>query len=246
MLSVKMIVCDMAGTTVRDNREVEHVFLEAIRNTGLQVEKGEVNAMMGWSKVKVFQTLWEKQLGNNHPQFDEKVAHSYQVFTQLLEQHYTTQEVQPTEGALELFSYCKEHGIRIALTTGFYRKVTDIILGKLGWLEGLNSDYLATSENAIIDCSISSSDVPEGRPAPDMIQLAMKKLHIEDKSTVVNIGDTPSDLQSATSAGVKLSLGVANGTHTTEELQQLPNDGILPTVGHLINLLQGTMKMSPQ
>jgi phosphonatase-like hydrolase len=246
MLSVKMIVCDMAGTTVRDNREVETVFLKAIRHTGLQVEQGEVNAMMGWSKVKVFQTLWNKQVGKSHPQFDEKVAHSYQVFTQLLEEHYATQPVQPTEGAIELFHYCREQQIKIALTTGFYRKVTDIILGKLGWLEGLNNEYVATSENAIIDCSVSSSDVQEGRPAPDMIQLAMKKLHIEDPATVINIGDTPSDLQSATSAGVRLSLGVANGTHTTEELQQLPNDGILPTVGHLINLLQGTRKMSPQ
>ncbi|SIT15506.1 phosphonatase-like hydrolase [Filimonas lacunae] len=228
----------MAGTSVRDDREVEMVFLNAIKNTGLHADEKEVNAMMGWSKIKVFQTLWAKALGERHPAFAEKVNESYQVFTELLEHHYRTADLAPTVGALELFAFCKQNGIKVALTTGFYRKVTDIILERLGWMQGLNADYLAESADAIIDCSVSSSDVAEGRPAPDMIFLAMKKLNITQASEVINIGDTPSDLLSGKSAGVKLALGVANGTHTYEELNALPNDGILPTVGHLIELLK--------
>lgn len=239
MLPVKLIVCDMAGTTVQDNREVEAVFFEAIRQTGLQVQSHEVNAMMGWSKIKVFEALWEKQIGKADAKYQEYVKQSYRLFTQLLEQHYLNMPVEPTEGALELFRFCRTQNIKIALTTGFYREVTDIILSRLGWNIGLNEDYVAENDSAVIDCSISSSDVTDGRPAPDMIFLAMKKLGIAVPEEVVNIGDTPSDLESGNRAGVWLSLGVSNGTHTYDELMALPNNGILPTVGHLIGVLKG-------
>ena len=41
--------------------------------------------------------------------------------------------VEPTEGCLELFRSLKTKNIFIGLNTGFYRKVTNIILKNLGW-----------------------------------------------------------------------------------------------------------------
>jgi phosphoglycolate phosphatase-like HAD superfamily hydrolase len=70
-----------------------------------------------------------------------------------------------------------------------------------------------------------------------MIFLAMEKLGITDPKAVINIGDTPSDLEAGLRAGVRLSLAVSNGTHSREELEQHPHDGILESLHALIPVL---------
>lgn len=231
MPTIKLAVCDMAGTTVKDDTEVEQCFFKAAEHTGLSATSEKVVAMMGLPKKLVFQTLWREQIGKDHPDYAANVETSFAAFKDLLETHYRTQPVEPTEGCLELFAWLKSQGIKIALTTGFYREVTDIILGRLGWNQGLNSEYLG-SEASMIQASITPSEIfnTEGRPAPYMIQKAMYKLGIVDSKTVVNIGDTPSDLESGINANCLYSFGVTNGTHTREQLAAYPNDGLFSSL----------------
>jgi phosphonatase-like hydrolase len=228
----------MAGTTVRDRHDVERCFARAARQTGLVVSDERILALQGYSKIEVFRLLWTEQLGGEHPEWGENVAVSYDTFTQILEEHYETQPVEPTEGALETFGYLRGRGIKIALTTGFYRKVTDIILRRLGWLDGLDAGYLNTSGRALIDFSVASDEVPAGRPAPDLIQRAMQRLGVTDPARVINLGDTPSDLESGRRAGCRLSLGVTNGTHTHAQLAACPHDGLLATTGELRRVVE--------
>jgi len=151
--------------------------------------------------------------------------------------YYHQSDIYPTEGCLEIFSYLKGKNIQIALTTGFYRKVTDIILGKLGWLAGLDKNYVG-NENTIIQLSVASDEVIKGRPEPYMIQHAMKTLKVHDSFRVLNIGDTPSDLKSGIRAGCRMSLGVTNGTHTRPQLSIHRNDGLLSKVSDLKGVIE--------
>lgn len=232
MQRIKLVVCDMAGTTVRDESEVETCFAQACAQTGLHISAERIKAVQGWSKRHVFQVLWTETLGETHPDLHEKIEHSYATFKTILEKHYTENPVVPTAGALDFFSYCRRNGIKIALTTGFYRHVTDIILEKLGWLAGLDAEYISAGK-AVIDCSVAGDEVPAGRPAPDMIFMAMKKLNITDPGAVVSVGDTPSDLQSGRNAGLLAVYGLTNGTHPAELLQPYDNDGLLPSIDTL-------------
>jgi phosphonatase-like hydrolase len=231
MPSIQLVVCDMAGTTVRDQQEVERCFLEAADQTGLRIERDRCNAMMGLSKKSVFQALWAEQLGDTHPEYAARVEASFTAFKHVLETHYRTQPVQPTEGCLELFGWLKHQGIAIALTTGFYREVTNIILNRLGWNQGLNQEYVGSAD-AVIQASITPSEIynNEGRPAPYMIQKAMYKLGVVDAQRVINIGDTPSDLQSGINANCLYSFAVTNGTHTREQLAACPNHGLFASL----------------
>ncbi|MDF2193499.1 HAD hydrolase-like protein [Paraflavitalea sp. CAU 1676] len=228
----------MTGTTIYDNREVESILYDALQQTGLFVERSTVVGMMGWSKLKVFETLWEQQIGKSHAMYRQNVTDSYDLFTQLLEQHYASQRIRAADGATELFWHCRKNGIKVALTTGLYRKVTNIILQRLDWMKGLDEHYTSQSPFSVIDCSISSTEVQSGRPCPDMIRLAMQQLGVTDPMQVINIGDTPADLLSGRNAGVRLSLGVSNGTYSASELQHYPHDGILGSTGELIMLLE--------
>lgn len=236
MSAIQLVVFDMAGTTVTDHHEVERCFAEAAAQTGLIVTDERILAMQGLAKRFVFETLWKEQIGEQHPDVSKHVAVSYTAFTRILENHYLTNGATPTEGCLEVFDFLHEQGIAIALTTGFYRKVTDIILGKLGWLEGLNEQRVGSAES-LLQASITSDEVARGRPYPYMIERAMHLLGVTDPRAVINVGDTPSDLLSGQAAGVLLNLGVTNGTHTADQLEPHPHDRLLGSLAELIPLI---------
>lgn len=235
MQPIELVVFDMAGTTVTDHHEVERCFAEAANETGLTVSDERILAMQGLSKRYVFETLWKEQLGSETdvtPQVDA----SYDAFRRILEDHYRTHGATPTEGCLETFAFLRERGIGIALTTGFYRVVTDIILEKLGWLNGLNDQRIGTADS-IIQLSIASDEVERGRPYPQMIEKAMQTLGVSNPKAVVNLGDTPSDLLSGRAAGVALNLGLTNGTHSREQLEAYPHDLLLGSLNELPSLI---------
>ena len=238
----QLLVLDMAGTTVRDQHEVEACFAEAAAATGLRATAARILAVQGLAKRFVFETLWREQFGDNAPaaELTARVDHSYQVFREVLENHYRTAEVVPTPGCLELFAFLKSQGIRLALTTGFYREVTDLILRRLGWHVGLDAQHRGSSQS-IIDLSIASDEVAEGRPAPLMIQQAMQTFGITDPLRVWNVGDTPSDLASGRRAGCARSLGVVNGTHSRAQLAACPNDGLLASLAEVRQQLQAEL-----
>jgi len=230
MPPIQLIVFDMAGTTVCDRQEVAQCFFAAADSTGLQAEPERIVGMMGWAKRQVFETLWAEQLGTEHPGLGERVEASYSTFKTVLEEHYRTQPVEPTEGCLETFAWLQASGVAIALNTGFYRAVTDIILQRLGWDRGLNEAYVGSTDTTI-QVSVTPSEIygHEGRPAPFMIQKAMYRLGVTDPKRVVVVGDTPSDLEAGMNAHA-WSLGVTNGTHTRSQLAPHPNHGLLDSL----------------
>ncbi|TDN40573.1 HAD family hydrolase [Hymenobacter sp. UV11] len=238
----QLIVFDMAGTTVRDQHEVEACFAQAAAATGLHASAARILAVQGQAKRFVFELLWREQLGADAPaaELTARVDHSYQVFRQVLEAHYRTAEVQHTEGCLELFAFLKSKGIRIALTTGFYREVTNLILRRLGWHAGLDAQHRGSTDS-VIDLSIASDEVAEGRPAPFMIQRAMHTFGITDPRRVWNVGDTPSDLESGRRAGCARSLGLTNGTHSAQQLAAYPHDGLLASLTELQQQLRAEL-----
>ncbi|GAB2778811.1 phosphonatase-like hydrolase [Rhabdobacter roseus] len=235
---IRLVTLDMAGTTVTDQHEVEACFAEAARKTGLVVSDDRILAMQGLHKYSVFQTLWEETLGSTtHPEWQMRVDKSYKVFTEVLENHYLTHSITPTEGCPELFDFLHEQGIAIALTTGFYRKVADIILQRLGWLNGLNEQRVGSTSSRI-QASVTSDEVEKGRPHPFMIQKAMQVLGVPDPAQVINVGDTPSDIQSGRAAGCRLSVAVINGTHRADQLAPHQPDRLLDSLFDLIPLIQ--------
>ncbi len=229
MFPIQLVVFDMAGTTVQDKKVVENCFYDAAVQTGLDVTRARINEMHGIPKRLVIETFWQEMIGSAHPDLETKVETTFKKFRELLEHHYQTEPVIPTEGALETFEWLRSKGVKIALTTGFYRDVTNIILNRLGWHKGLNEQYLGNAD-AIIDLSLTPNETGKGRPHPDMILKAMEILGVNDSKKVINIGDTPADLQSGKAADVLLSLGVCNGSHTREELQAYDNDGLIESM----------------
>jgi phosphonatase-like hydrolase len=228
---VKLIVFDMSGTTIEDKNEVLDCFQAALQKTGLERDKTQINALMGWSKIEVFRHFWVGELGKRTEFLEFKAQESFGVFRQLLENYYTQNEMQPTEGCLETFAFLREKGVKIALNTGFYRKVVDILLQKMDWKIGRDIDFV-----------IASDEVPRGRPESFMIKAAMRRFGIKDPQEVIKIGDTPVDIEEGRNAGCR-TFGLTNGSHTEAELTDLDADGLYASLSEFLDdFKKGSLK----
>jgi phosphonatase-like hydrolase len=234
--NIKIVVFDMAGTTVTDDRSIEDCFYQACLLNGLKVSRKRINALMGYSKRWVFLQFWTEHLGVGHADVRKKVDASYLSFCTLLEDHYRTADITPAPHAEEVFRYLRTRGVKVVLNTGFYRVVTDIILERLGWDVGLDADHVG-SLISVIDMSITSDEVRQGRPHPNMIRKAMRQFGVRDPHQVVKVGDTPVDLEEGRNAGCLLSVAVLNGSHTYAELAGCANDALIPDLSYLPDLL---------
>jgi phosphoglycolate phosphatase-like HAD superfamily hydrolase len=60
---------------------------------------------------------------------------------------------------------------------------------------------------------------------------------VSDLLKVVNVGDTPLDLQAGTAAGCGMVIGVLTGMHTRERLETKPHTQLLNSIADLAQLL---------
>lgn len=214
-----LFVFDLAGTTVKDNRVVQRAFESTASGADLPAQPEWLRAKMGWSKKRVFEALLEL---NGRP--TETATELVARFEQHLRDTYAIEPIEPTEGAVRAIESLEANGTKVGFTTGFPRSIMDLILGSLGW-----SDRV----------SVASDEVEHGRPAPDLIQAAMRSAGVADPARVGAAGDTPSDLEAASAAGCSVVVGLGCGTHTLDELSRAPHTHLaLDPVDMLLELSQ--------
>jgi phosphoglycolate phosphatase len=219
--SIQLVIFDIAGTLIEDHDEVTDSFLASLRNHGITVSDGEIKEWKGSSKREVIGHFVARQFGSCR--IGPMIEQIYSNFRFLIERRYAEGGVVPIAGAADTLAWLHERHIKIATTTGFYRELRDSILRASGW-------------EHIFDANVCSDDVAHGRPAPDMIRRAMELTSVTDPAQVVSIGDTPLDLQSASTAKV-VGIGVLTGKNTRERLERELHSDLLPSVAELASLL---------
>jgi phosphonatase-like hydrolase len=224
MSTIKLVIFDIAGTIIVDRGEVLHAFSTALRKHGVNFPEFELEEWKGASKHKVIEHFVTRQFGDG-PNHRQKVAAVYEDFRRALESHYLNDGVLPIAGAGQTFDWVRQHGIQMATTTGFSREVSELVLKKAGW-------------SKLFASKISSSDVCLGRPAPYMIFRAMEATGVLSVEEVVNVGDTPLDLQAGMNAGVRGVIGVLTGFHGKERLEREPHTQLLPSIADLPALIE--------
>ena len=194
-MAIRMVVFDMAGTTVWDGDDtVATSLVNAIRHAGTEVTIEDVDPVMGMPKPLAIRTLIAGKSGSEPPQ--ELVDRVHQDFQARIVEHYrTAPTVREIDGATEVFASLRALGILVTLDTGFDRTILDTIVERLGWAD-------------LLDATVSSDEVEHGRPAPDLIHLLMERLGINDPAEVAKIGDSESDLEEGVNAGCGLIAGV--------------------------------------
>jgi phosphonatase-like hydrolase len=216
----RLVVCDLAGTTVRDRGEVPETFRATLAARGLEVSDEMLVAVRGSSKREAIARLLPANCGQAR-----RADALYAEFRAALSRRYREQGVEAIPGAGEAFAALRARGVRVALNTGFDRDITALLLAALGWSHG------------VVDAVGCADDVRRGRPAPDLIHAAMAATGVDDPRSVANVGDTVLDLAAGHAAGVGWNVGVLSGAHGRERLAAAPHTHLLASVAELPALL---------
>jgi phosphonatase-like hydrolase len=225
MSKIRLVIFDVGGTIIEDHGEVVASFSAALAANGLPANDSEIKELKGSSKRDVIKKFVERQWGTEDAGNENRIAKAYQDFRTELENRFSNGGVKPIVGAEASFAWLKAHDIACATTTGFYRSVTDRILESAGWRQTFAAN-------------ICSDDVKVGRPSPYMIFRAMEDSGIDDVRKVLNVGDTPLDVQAGARAGVAGVIGVLTGVHKEARLSRESPSHLIASVADLPSLIE--------
>jgi phosphonatase-like hydrolase len=223
---IKLVVFDLAGTTVVDRGQVSRAFTTALAEHNLEVTSEQVSSVRGFSKRQAVLDLI--------PEGPDRARRAEAVYTSFLEhltEQYRVEGIEPIEGAERIFQWLRAQGIRIALNTGFDRDITELLLSALNW------------EKGIVDAVVCGEDVRQGRPAPYLIFHAMEATGTTSVQEVANVGDTVRDLEAGYNAGVRLNVGVLSGAHDRGRMERAPHTHLLQSITELVKLWDPVSKL---
>lgn len=215
---------DMAGTTIDENEIVYRTLEEtAAAAAGGPVPPEVMARWKGTAKDEALVGILGELGTDVSPARIEQV---YDGFHARLVAAYDATPPRPIDGVPEALAGLREHGVKVALQTGYDREVAQLILDAVGWKVGVDIDALITSDT-----------VPASRPAPYLIFHAMEATGVTDVRRVLAAGDTPNDLGAGTNAGAGFVVGVTTGAFTSEQLAAHPHTHILDSAAELPGLL---------
>ena len=222
---IQLVVFDMAGTTVAEHDQVHTALQHALAQENIHISYEEANAVMGHPKPAAIRRLLQEKLTNPAQITEEYIAQIHQSFVDKMVHHYqSSPTVAEKEGVRSTWEGLRNHGISIALDTGFSRLIANAIIDRLGW-------------RSLIDTSVTSDEVAQGRPYPDMIFKAMEQVGVTSADLVAKVGDTSSDMQQGTRAGCRFVVGVTSGAYSKEALQQEPHTHLIQQLPELLPVL---------
>ncbi|STQ86303.1 phosphonoacetaldehyde hydrolase [Helicobacter muridarum] len=228
-MKIKAVIFDWAGTTIDYGCfSPLGAFIEAFKEFGLDLSINEAREHMGMLKMDHTKALLS--MPQIKAQFIERYKRDYteddvkslydvfekSVFATLGD--YT----QLNPFVLESVEFLRKNNIKIGTTTGYTKKMMDIILP------------LTAKNGYKPDCCIASDELGYGRPYPYMIYENARRLNIYPQKHIVKIGDTTIDMQEGVNAGCKnigvvlgsSSLGLSEdeiGSLSKEKLENLKN-----------------------
>jgi phosphonatase-like hydrolase len=222
---IKMVVFDMAGTTVNEDNVVYKTVRNAINAEGYDFSLAEVLAAgAGKEKLQAIKSVLALR-GIE----DENLA--VKIFTRFkiqLDEAYDTLPITEQPNASLLFSRLREQQQYVVLNTGYSRPVAEALVAKIGWQVGRDIDALVTA-----------SDVDRNRPFPDMIHYAMQQLGVAEASTVCKVGDSAIDIEEGRNAGCMINVGITTGAQTVAQLLTAQPTAVINDLMELLPVIEG-------
>ncbi len=225
-MATRMVVFDLPGTTLRDERDVASSALhDALDRYGVTLRPGAIDGVAGMGQVEAIRILLE---GHGR---DDLLAQSGAIGADVisrLQRHYQVPgNVAAVPGCDAVFARLRSAGVRIAIGTTMPPSIVGPLCAQLRWNAGGGS----------VDAVITGDDVPRSRPYPDMIDALRHRFGDIAPAEVIKVGGTPIDLQEGTMAGCGLVIGVAASPRSRERLMVHPHDAIIDGIAALPALL---------
>jgi phosphonatase-like hydrolase len=217
---LKLVVFDLAGTTVKDRGQVSGAFTAALNEHDIKITPEQLSSVRGSSKRQAVLSFIPEG-----PERERRAELIYASFREHLAERYRVEGIEPMDGAEQVFRWLRGQGVRVALNTGFDRDITGLLLKALRW-----------NEEELVDAVVCGDEVRQGRPAPYLIFHAMEATATTSVQGVANVGDTVLDLKAGHNACVRWNVGVLSGAHHRQLLEQAPHTHLLQSITELPQL----------
>lgn len=223
---ITTFLLDISGTVVRSGG-FEAVFHRVYREVlDIDVSAEEVRVNTGRKKAHLFAEVVRSHAPGREgePGLIERMT---EVFDAFMLEAIEANPPPVLEGVREAMRLLGERGVTVGYVTGFAREPAQRLLQVAGL------DY------AVL---VGSDEVASGRPAPDLILEAMRRLGLSDARQVAYAGDTPVDVGSGVAAGCGLVFALTCGAHSRAELEAAAKGTAARIVGSLLEAVEGLPK----
>ena len=218
MSGARIAVLDVDGTLVDTNYQHALAWYRAFRSLGETYPIWRIHRLIGMGGDRLVAALGgddvEARIG------DDARECWVEEFDRLID------EVAPLPGAREFLAAVRERGHRVVLASSGKPQHVDHFL-----------DLLDARDLA--EAWTSSEDVESTKPAPDLLQVALKKLGEPVDAASVVVGDSVFDVEAAKNAGMP-AIVVRSGGFGDEELRDAGAVGIYDTPADLTAALDDT------
>ena len=222
-MPVSLMCCGLIGTLVTDAGLVDRAYTEAIATQGVVTGTAayarcmaQVHQRRGEPAADVMQAVF--------PDSQARGQAAYLALNRSLCDAIARMGVSPVPGAAAAIEKLAATGIRICVITSFSRRVRNLVLDALGWLDS-------------VDVALSPEDVPRGAPWPDPVLTAMLRLGVTDVRETAVAHDTDNGILSGRRAGAGIAAGVLTGPHSGDRLRRAGATHLIPSVAQLPELL---------
>jgi HAD superfamily hydrolase (TIGR01509 family) len=191
----KAVLFDIDGTLTDTNYLHVDAWLRACADVGHPVDAWRVHRAIGMDSSKLLETLLDDDAERLGDAVKERHA-----------EHYAAQRsrMRRFAGSQELLHELAERGLQVVLATSAPQEEFDMIIEVLDPGDAVSE--VTTAE-----------DVETAKPAPDVVQVALKKAGVSADEAVM-VGDAAWDSESCVRAGVRC-IGVLSGGYGASELR---------------------------
>jgi HAD superfamily hydrolase (TIGR01509 family) len=218
MANSTIAVLDVDGTLIDSNYQHALAWYRALRAVGEIYPVWRLHRLIGMGGDQVITAIGGEELERRVG--DQAREQQGKEVDALLE------EMAPLPGARDLLVAIKERGHRLVLASSGQQHHVDVFLDKL-------------DARDLADAWTTSADVESSKPAPDLLQVALKKLGVPLDAPSVVVGDSVWDIEAAKKAGMP-AIAVRSGGFGNDELKEAGAVAIYDTPGDLARALADT------
>ena len=180
-MKIKAVIFDQDGV-VADSEPLSGKTTQAVmRKHGIEMTPEEKRDAFGRRMSDIIRDVFEAR--NRHPDMEKLISEYMEMMGELIQK-----ELKPIRNSIELVTFLKDSGFKVAIATSSGEKKMQATLKKLGIEE-------------LFDAGVSSTEVKHGKPNPEIFLKTAKKLGVDPEHCAV-VEDSAFGIQAAKAAGM--------------------------------------------
>ena len=203
------MLLDVDGTLVDTNYLHTVAWARAFRKAGIEVPMSTIHRHVGMGSDKMIQSL----AGREDSSLSDAHSREYAQFRG---------DVHGFPAAGDLLRELHSRGLRVVLATSAKEDDMPVLMKAIG------------ADDAI-DEIVTSKEVEESKPAPDIFKVALERAGLEAARTLT-VGDSVWDVEASERIGVRC-LGVCTGGTSRDELERAGATAVYDDVADLLQKL---------